>query len=53
MLLGIVKDFDGEVIYYSGKANAIIDALSLKLAREQLQELCLRITVFTPLFELL
>ena len=34
MLLDMVKDFNGDIFYYTYKVNVIVDGLSQKLANE-------------------
>lgn len=53
MLLEMVKVYDGEILYYPSKSNVVVDALSRKPASEPLQELCIRMIVFTSLLELI
>lgn len=53
MLLDMVKVYDGEILYYPTKSNVVANALSRKPASERLQELCLRMIVFTSLLELI
>ena len=41
----MVRDYDYEIIYHSGKANVVIDALSDKATSASIRGLCLRMTV--------
>ena len=39
------------VLYHSGKANVVVDALSRRAAVAPIRDICLRMTVITPLLE--
>ena len=45
----VVKDYDYEILYHPGKANVVADVLSRKVA--PIRDICLRMTVVTPLLE--
>ena len=47
--MDVVKDYDCEILYHPGKANVMADALSHKAA--PIRDICLRMTVVTPLLE--
>ena len=49
--LDVVKDYDCEILYHPGKANVVVDALSCKAVTTLIRDLCLRMTVVTPLLE--
>ena len=51
--LDVVKDYHCEILYHSGKANVVADALSRKTICAPLRGLCLRMTVVTPLLEMI
>ena len=45
--LDVVKDYDCEILYHLGKA----DALSRKAVTTLIRDICLRMNVITPLLE--
>ena len=47
--LDVVKDYDCEILYHLRKANVVADSLSRKAA--PIKDICLRMTVVTPLLE--
>ena len=47
----VVKDYDCEILYHPGKANVVADAHSRKAFAVQIRDICLRMTVVTPLLE--
>lgn len=49
--LDVVKDYDCEILYHPGKVNVLGDALSCKAKATQIQDICMRMTVITPLLE--
>ena len=49
--LDVVKDYDCEILYHPGKANVVADALSHKTTTAPIRDICLRMTVITPLLE--
>ncbi|KAI3691539.1 hypothetical protein L2E82_49904 [Cichorium intybus] len=51
--LDVLKDYDCEIHYHPGKANVVADALSRKASGAPLRGVCLRITIVTPLLELI
>ncbi|KAI3790904.1 hypothetical protein L2E82_04323 [Cichorium intybus] len=51
--LDVLKDYDCDIHYHPGKANVVADALSRKVAGAPLWGICLKMTVVTPLLELI
>ena len=49
--LDVVKDYDCEILYHLRKANAVADALNRKAVASPIRDICLRMTVITPLLE--
>ena len=49
--LDVLKDYDCEILYHPGKANVVADALSRKVSAAPIRDLCLRMSVNTPLLE--
>lgn len=49
--LDVVKDYDCEILCHPGKANVVADALSHKAMVTPIRDICLRMTVITPLLE--
>ena len=49
--LDVVKDYDYEILYHPGKANVMADALSRKATSTSTRDICLRMTMITPLLE--
>ena len=49
--LDVVKDYDYEILYHSGKANVVADALSHKAVAITIRDICMRMIVITPLLE--
>ena len=47
--MDVVKDYDCEILYHSGKANVVADVLSRKVA--PIMDICMRMTVVAPLLE--
>ena len=47
----MLKDYDCEILYHPGKANVVADALSRKAVAALIRDICLRMTVITPLLE--
>ncbi|KAI3723563.1 hypothetical protein L2E82_35235 [Cichorium intybus] len=51
--LDVLKDYDCEIHFHPGKANVVADALSRKTSGTPLWGVCLRMTIVTPLLELI
>ena len=49
--LDVITDYDCEILYHLRKDNVVVDALSRKEASAPIRDVCLRITVITPLLE--
>ena len=49
--LNVVKDYDCEILYIPEKVNVVDDALSCKVATAPIRNVCLRMTMITPLLE--
>ena len=47
----VVKDYDCEILYHPRNTNIVHDALSRKIAIAPIRDVCMRITVITPLLE--
>ncbi|KAL7601481.1 hypothetical protein Lser_V15G23980 [Lactuca serriola] len=51
--MDVFKDYDSEIIYHLGKENVVVDALIRKLAGSSDWASCMRISVDSPLLELI
>ena len=49
----MLKDYHCEILYHPGKANVVADALSRKATHPPAIATCLRLTVVTPLIEMI
>ena len=49
--LDVVKDYDCEILYHPGKANVVADALSRRAEDAPIRDVCLRLSVMTPVFD--
>ena len=49
----MVKDYDCEIMYHSEKAKVVVDALSRKMAGSSIDSLCMRISIDSPLLDLI
>ena len=49
--LDVVKDYDCEILYHLEKANVVGDALIWKVVTTPIRDMCLRMTMVTPLLE--
>ena len=49
--LDVVKDYDCEILYHPGKANMVADALSRREESAPIQDVCMRMTVMTPILD--
>ena len=46
--LNVVKDYDNKILYHSGKANMVSDALNRWAASAPIRDMCMKMTVMTP-----
>lgn len=51
--LDVVKNYDYVILCHLGKANAVVDALSLKATTTQVINLCLRMNIVPQVLELI
>ena len=51
--LDVVNDYDFEILYHSGKGNVVVNALSHKLVTAPIRYICMRMTLITPLVDLI
>ena len=49
----MVKYYDCEILYHLGKANVVADALSRKTTGAPIRDVCLRMTVTSPLMDMI
>lgn len=49
--LDVVKDYDCEILYHRGKANVVVDALSRRAEGAPMRDICMRLTVMTPVLD--
>ena len=49
--LDVVRDYDCEILYRSGKANVVVDALNHKAVTTLIRGICLKMTMITPLLK--
>ena len=49
--LDVVKDYDCEILYHPGKANVVADALSRRTESTPIRDICMRLTVMTPVLD--
>lgn len=49
--LEVVKDYDCEILYHPGKANVVANALSRRAEGPPMRDVCLRLTVMTPMLD--
>ena len=49
----MVKDYDCEILYHPRKANVVADDLSRKTASASIRDVCLRMTVISPLLDMI
>ena len=49
--MDVVKDYDCEILYHSGKANVVADALSRKAVATPIKDIYLRMTVIAMFLE--
>ena len=49
--LDVVKDYDCEILYHPGKANVVADALSRRAESAPIRDICMRLTVMTPILD--
>ena len=51
--LDMAKDYDCEILYYPGKVNVVTGALSHMSASSLVRSLCMRISIDSPLLNLI
>ena len=51
--LYVLKAYDCEISYHPGKANVVADALSRKTEGSPIRNVCLRMTVISPLLDMI
>ncbi|CAH1446826.1 unnamed protein product [Lactuca virosa] len=51
--LDVVKDYDCEILYHPGKANVVADALSRRTDSIPIRDVCMRMTVMTPVLDII
>ena len=51
--MDVLKDYDCEILYHPGKANVVADALSRKAAGSPVRDICMRMTVMSPLLDMI
>ena len=51
--LDVLKDNDCEILYHTEKANMVVDAISRKAASSPIGNVCLRMTVISPLLDMI
>ena len=49
----MLKDYDFEILYLPGKANVVVDALSCKTVGSLIRDICMRMTVISPLLDMI
>ena len=49
----VVKDYHCEILYHPSKANVVVDKLSRKKISAPIKDPCLRMTVITPILEMI
>ena len=49
----MVKDYECEILYHPGKANVVADALSHRMASSAIGGLYMRISIDSPLLDLI
>lgn len=47
----MLKDYDCEIMYHPDKANVVADALSHRAESAPIRDICMRITVMTPVLD--
>mgnify|MGYP001549209286 CR=1 FL=1 len=49
--LDVGKDYNCEILYHLGKANVVADALSRRADSAPIRDVCMRMTVMTPVLD--
>ena len=49
----MVNDYDYEILNHLGKANVVVDALSRRATSSPIRYLCLRMTIGTPMLDMI
>ena len=51
--MDVLKDYDCEILYHPGKANVVADAFSRKAESPSIGNVCLRMTVISPMLDMI
>ena len=51
--MDVLKDYDCEILYHPRKANVVADALSRKATGSLIRDICMRMTVSSPLLDMI
>ena len=49
----MVNDYDCEILYHPGNANVVANDLSRKAESSSIRDICLRMTITSPLMDLI
>lgn len=53
ILLDTVKDYECEILYHPSMASMVVDALIHRVDSTPIQDVCLRMTIVTPILEMI